>query len=181
MPVTTTKVVNLYTYEDADDELKKKIIENYYDINVDHQWWDFTYDDAKQIGLIIEGFDIDRGNICEGKLEYSLSETCENIHKEHGEDCTCETSTLATNALKEWSELVAKHSEDGSSDTVAEENEVAFDDEADELERNFEQELLEHFLGILRREYEYQTEEEQIIETLKANEYTFNEQGKIDS
>jgi hypothetical protein len=37
------------------------------------------------------------------------------------------------------------------------------------------------FFNQLRTEYEYQTSREQIIETIKANEYTFTENGKLEN
>jgi hypothetical protein len=39
--------------------------------------------------------------------------------------------------------------------------------------------ILYEYLEMLRQEYEYQTSEEAIIETIEANEYTFLEDGTM--
>ena len=54
-----------------------------------------------------------------------------------------------------------------------------FDKELDTLEYNFQQSLSEDYLSMLKKEYEYKTSEEAIIETIKANDYEFTEDGKL--
>ena len=41
--------------EKLSDKAKQKAIEKFYDINVDYDWWDSVYEDAKNIGLKITG------------------------------------------------------------------------------------------------------------------------------
>ena len=55
-----TRTCNVYTFEELSPEGQRKAIERYYDINVDHEWWRYTYDDAEDIGLKITEFDLDR-------------------------------------------------------------------------------------------------------------------------
>ena len=66
MRIKTTET-KVYKFEELTDEQKEKAIEKLYDINVNYDQWDFTYDDAERIGLKLEGFDIDRGSYCKAK------------------------------------------------------------------------------------------------------------------
>lgn len=173
-----TKTINLYEFNELSPAAKQKAIEGLGDINVMDGWWDFVYEDANSIGLIIESFDIDHAS-CKGKLEYSLMETCDLILKEHGIDTP--TYKTAIDFQGRWKELVKKYSDGVTIDIVAWENESDFDNEADELEDDFRKELLEEYLVILRKEYEALISDEMIIETIKANEYTFTKDGKLEN
>jgi len=172
-----TKTINLYEFDELSDKAKEKAINSLLDINVSHEWWEWTYEDAKNIGLIITSFDID--SYCKGNLEVSLSECCDLIFKNHPE--LCDTYTDAMDYEKRWGELVKKYSDGVNTDEVAEGNEYDFDNEANELESEFTRALLEDYRIILRKEYEYLTSNQAIIETIKANEYTFTENGKLEN
>jgi hypothetical protein len=52
-------------------------------------------------------------------------------------------------------------------------------DESADVERDFQKALLEDYLVILRKEYEYLTSEEAIKETIKANDWRFSAGGKL--
>lgn len=149
--------VNTYTFDELSDTAKEKAVERLADINVDYEWWDFTYEDAKNIGLKITEFDIDRGNYCKGDIITSAPEVIKDILKNHGKDC--ETYKTAKRYEQTFKDL----------------NEEEFANAEHELLHD----LLEDYLVILRHEYEYQTSEEAIIETIKANEYMFTEDGKL--
>lgn len=56
MRTIRTKV---YTFNELNKEGQEKAIEINSDINVLHDWWNFTYHDAKEIGLKLIGFDLD--------------------------------------------------------------------------------------------------------------------------
>jgi len=173
-----TKTINLYEFDELSDKGKEKAIDGLRGINVDDsEWWDGIYEDAKNIGLVITSFDTDR--YCHGKLQVSLSECCDLITKNHGEKC--DTYKTAKDFENQWSELVKKYSDGVNTDEVAEGNEYDFDNQADELEAEFTRALLEDYRIILRKEYEYLITDEAIIETIKANEYTFTEDGKLEN
>jgi len=53
------------------------------------------------------------------------------------------------------------------------------EDKLMELENQFHKELQEDYLSMLRREYEYLTSEEVIIEALECNGYEFLDNGSI--
>ena len=173
MRTIKTKV---YQFHELSEEAKKQAINSLLDINVDNNWWECIYDDAKEIGLKITGFDLDRNKHCTGKLTITAWESSDNIMSEHGE--ICETYKLAKNFIYEWDELVKKHSDGIKTDKVSEENEWEFDKDADELEAEFLRDLLEEYSSILQKEYEYLTSENSIIETIEANGYEFTEEGR---
>lgn len=174
----TQKVINLYTFQELTPMAQDKAIENLSDINTAHNWWESTYEDAKNIGLKIDGFDIDHPNI-NGKLTVDIDECINTIFSEHGEEC--ETYKIATTYRQDYNKLVEKFSNGVQTDKVAEGNEDEFDAEADYVEANFKTALNEEYLSILRKEYDYLTSRDAIIETIEANAYTFTEDGKLET
>lgn len=168
--------VKLYKFNELNERAQQKAIEYLSDINVDFEWWDFIYEDAERIGLIIEGFDLDRRTIS-ANLSFSLTDSCTKILGEHGE--TCDTYKLATEYMQKWADLVKKFSDGIHVDRVSEENETEFDNEADQLESEFLHDLKEEYILMLVKEYEYKTSKEAIIESIKANEYEFTQDGRL--
>lgn len=171
MPRTAHTTV--YKFDELSDSAKQTAIEKLYDINVDNDWWDCIYDDAKTIGCKISGFDTDRGSYCDLKCD-DAHETARLIVENHGE--TCDTRKLADEYLKDHDAIIdtAERDEDGE---LA--DEYAIDKKLDELNAEFQRALGEEYLVILRKEYEYLTSEAAIIETILANEYEFTEDGKM--
>lgn len=169
--------IKVYKFNELNEKAQQKALLDLCYINVEYDWWQFTYDDAKTIGLKITGFDIDRGNYCEGELMQSLSEVCYLIFENHGEHC--ETYKTAKAYLAEWAKLVKEHSDGVDIDKVSEDKEYEFDELADELEEQFRMSLCEDYKIILQHEYEYLTSEEAIKETIIANEYDFTADGKL--
>ncbi len=173
--VTTEKI--LYKFSELSEDAQQKAIDNLYDINVDSEWWLFTYDDAKDIGVKISEFDIGRASYAKGEFLSYAQDTMNQILANHGE--VCATYKTALQFQKDYSELVEKYSDGVNKDKVAEDNEYEFDQEADELESDFLKEILEDYRAMLQREYEYLTSEEAIKETIEANDYEFTEDGKL--
>ena len=168
------KKTKVYKFSELPEDAKEKAMEKLYDININYDWYEFTYEDAKQIGLIINEFDIDRGSYCRGKFAESAESTADLIIANHGIDC--ETYKTAESYLKERDEIVetAKRDENGE---FEDENEL--DDKLDELDAEFKKSIFEDYLIILRKEYEYQSSEEAIKETIEANDYEFTIEGNI--
>jgi|GEM_PF-1132901 len=173
-----TKTITLYDFKELSESAKQKAIEKLYDINIDYEWYDSTYEDAKNIGLKITGFDIDRARYCNGNFIKDANYTANKIKSEHG--VNCETYKTADTFLQNWDKLVAKYS-DGDGEKVLPENEYKFDTEADELEDEFLKSILEDYRIILSKEYDYLTSKAAIIETINANEYTFTEDGTLEN
>jgi len=162
-----TVSINLYSFDELSEQAKQKAIESLYDINVSHEWWEFTYEDAENTGLKITSFDLDRNRHAKGEFITSAPEVAEKIMQEHGKGC--ETYKTAANFLKDLNELTGKF----------ENIEECPEDEIEELEEEFLKSLLEDYSIILQKESEYLQSEEAIIETIEANEYFFYEDGKL--
>ena len=161
----------IYKFSELSKEAQQKAIENLSSINVDYEWWEGIYEDAKNAGLEITSFDIDRGN-CTGLFIESAAYTANKIIEEHG--AVCETHKTATNFLSECKEIKAKAEVEGKDG----DEDYWFSDEIEELEQDFLKSLLEDYRIMLRNEYEYLTSEIAIKETIEANDYEFTREGK---
>lgn len=173
---TETTTRTLYTFDELSDKAKAKALDAYREINLNHDWWDGTYDDAKNIGLEIEGFELDRRRGAEGSFIEDANHCASRIIAEHGE--MCETYKTAKAFLSDWAELVAKYSDGVNLDQVHEDSEYKFDQEADELQEEFLKSILEDYSIMLQKESEYLYSDEAVRETIEANEYEFTEEGK---
>ena len=151
-----------YQFEELDEQTKEKAIDNYRYVSVEHDsWWDFVKEDLNYIGIELRSFDIDRGSFAEIHSE-DFYETCEKIIETHGENC--ETYKIAERYIKEYNEI-HQHIHD--------------DDAIECLDEEYQKEFSEEVLSMLRREYEYMTSDEYVIEMFQANEYEFTDQGKL--
>ncbi len=169
--------ITLYKFNELSEKSQQNAIENNYNINVDHDWWALTYDEAETVGLKINGFGLDRNKHCNLEFYYSAFEVAELIKEDHGENCN--TYKKAVSFLNNWSKLVEKYSNGIETDIVSVLKEADFDEEADNLEEKFKNSLREDYAQILQDELEYLMSEEAIKEALIANDYDFTEDGKI--
>ncbi len=165
----------VYKFNELTEDQKQLVITNLADINIYAEWHDATYEDAKNILLELDGFDIGRGNYCSGRFIEGAEDTANKIIAEHGEKR--KTFQTAANYLKERAELIAKCSDDGE---YTEGDEDDFDCDSDNMDGYFLQCILEDYQTILSKEYDYLTSEKAIIETIEANDYYFKENGDID-
>ena len=173
-----TRTYKVYKFAELTDDQKQKVIENYYDINVSHDWWECLYSDAENVLLKLDSFGLDRDRHCTGDFIESADDIANKIISEHGE--TCETWGTATNFIADKAALVKKYSDGIQTDIVAEDNEYNFDNDCNDLDTEFLRAILEDYSVMLQKEYEYYTSEEAIIETLEANDYDFTISGDID-
>jgi hypothetical protein len=158
---TITRKYKVYKFEELCEDAQQKAMERIAEFQTDYEWWDSVYDDAKTIGLKITGFDLDHHNIT-GKLTEYAEDVAKAIKENHGKDC--ETYKTAEAYLKEYKEL--KPDTDGGIDSEA-------------IDAEFEHSLLEDYRIMLQHEYEYLESKEAILETIKANDYQFTEDGSI--
>lgn len=163
--VPKERTILVYEFDELSEEAKEHTLDKLRDINVDYDWWDTTYDDAKQIGLEITSFDLYPKNIT-GKLILELDEVINTILSNHGELC-CSY------------ELARRYKEEHTIIKIKERFRIDCDDELEELEKEFLNDLLQEYLSILEKEHEYLISKEAIIETIKANEYGFDEDGDL--
>jgi hypothetical protein len=150
------KTYTVYKFEELSKTAQVKVMEELADCNICYEWWDGIYDDAKQIGLEIEGFDLDRGNSISGVLLDEPNIVIANIKKNHGKGClTYKTALRFQNRFKKVK------------------------DEYYDLHA-FLNALLNDYLKTLKQEYEYRTSDIAIKETIDANDYEFLENGWLD-
>lgn len=209
----------VFKFDQLSDEAKKRALEKNYDWNIDHDWWDFVYEDAIMMGEII-GISIDtRRGSKEPAIYFSGFSS-------QGDGASCECSyTYKVGALKElkssaparykdpatkkWVEqpgnvelhrickaltavqrkhfyqLEAKvstyghYSHSGCTRVTVEHAEDRYRDigeaEADitQLLRDF----MDWIYSRLEAEHDYLTSDEQIRDSLIANEMEFDEEG----
>lgn len=165
------KKVTVYKFKELSPEVQQKVIEKKWDINVSFEWWNSTYEDAKNIGLEITEFDLDRANFCRGTFLLSANEVAQNILNEHGENC--ETFKTATKFMAEWEPIFAEYMDENSENYESKDSEGKLQD----LESDFLNDICEDYKTILKNEYKYLTSKEAIIETIEANDYQFLEDG----
>lgn len=167
----------VFKFNELSAEAKKVAIESLWDISVDYEWWESVYEDANNIGLTINGFDIDRGSFCEGEFDVNGEDAALKILKEHGE--TCETYKTAQAFLDEIRNIKATTPvlfEEGTEDEY--EDYTDREQLIEDAEKEFLDSLCSDYLTMLRNEYEYLTSEENIIEMIEANDYEFHQSGK---
>ena len=168
-----TKTITLYKFSELSEEAQDKAVNKLADINIDDDWWDYTYSDAENIGLEITEFDTYHGTI-KGKLTSTLKESIDKVMSDHGNEC--ETYKTAQSFCLELQKLEQEEERKEEDDRDSYEFEQAVED----LEKEYTHAILEDYLIILRDEYEYQTSKKAIIETIEANDYDFTEDGEID-
>jgi hypothetical protein len=159
-----TKTYNVYKFDELSKEAQEKALINLIDINTDHDWWQFTYEDAAEIGLKLDGFDLDRNRHATGKFTNDAEYCQYRIVQEHG--AVCETYKAAQKFTAARAQL------DINSDE--------YDDQLEVLEDTFLKELLDVYSVILQKEYEYLSSDESIKGTIAVNDYDFTENGEID-
>ena len=158
--------IKTYSYNELPENIKEKVMEKYYNINTDHDWWDFLEYELKEMGIELISFDIFRGSKCELKFINGGHEIADYIINNHGEKC--DTYKNASLYLKNRDEIVDNSIDDYEMDIAL-----------DELRDEFKKELEEDYLVMLRNNYEYLTSDESIKETFIANEYDFTIDGNI--
>lgn len=86
--------IKLYKFDELSKEAQQKAIESLFDINIDYNWWEGVYEDAKNIGIKINSFDIER-NQCDVSLlpDIDFFNVHQSILESHGE--STETYAIA--------------------------------------------------------------------------------------
>ena len=158
--------IKVYKFEELDKQTKEKVIDNYRNINVeDFQWYDWIKEDFIRLGLEIRSFDLDRGSFAEIHIE-DFEQTSKSIIKQFGDSVAIKQT--AKNYLKELKKIVSNFKED---EDIERELEI--------LDEEYQKEYSEDILSYLRANYEWETSDESVINTIEANDYDFTTEGKI--
>jgi hypothetical protein len=176
--VMRTQEIQVFEFNELDTNAKLIAFQDNWDINVDYQWWEDIYRDAKDIGLKITGhglIGLDQG-YCNAEFNDIPTNIANRIIANHGENC--DTHKHAKSFLSYWKKLVEDFSDGISLDRVAEGKEQEFDDEADTMEGTFLDMLKSDYLTMLTQDYEYRLSQEAIAESIIINEYEFLSNGE---
>ncbi len=176
---TETKTIHIFTFEELSEHAKDIAIENHrYDL-LYNDWWQLIYEDAKNIGLKITSFDLDRNRHAEGDNLLAANEIAQNISNEHGE--RTDTYICASDFMEDWQPLFNEYIELSSKDeTTEEEDDRIYELEGDlnEVESQFITDLLECYSVILQKDYEYNMRDEIIAEDIILNNMEFTADGE---
>jgi hypothetical protein len=167
--IMETRTYKVYKFDELTEEQQQKAVEGYYDFNVDQDWWEFVYDDAANVGLKITGFDTERE--CTGNFVGSAKATAKAILANHGK--TCDTYKTAARYYIERVRIIEN--------VKRGKRLLGVGRQLKSLDDDFLYSLLEDYRSLLRKDYDYQTSDEAIRESLVANDYWFTEDGKINS
>jgi intein/homing endonuclease len=166
----TKRIDPVYKYEELSEEMKEKVLQNLYDINVNYEWYDFYYEDFHQtlgqMGIKCETFYFDLGR----KHYFVMKNPIIYNEIRFLKYCRFDLRTKkAKKLLNEGIRIETQYYAGSMSKNYID------DDNLNEcLQSN-----LESFLSQLQKGYDYLTSEEAIIETIKANEYEFDNKGNI--
>ena len=168
---TTTRT--LYKFDELTPDGQAAAILGLCDINVDYEWWDGVYDDAEQVGLKLDSFDLDRNSHATGKFILAANEVAQNILNDHGVEC--ETYKTAAAFMEEWQPVFNNYTDETHPDYESSECE----DKLLDIEDEFLKSLLEDYRIMLQHEYEYLQSDEAVREMIEANGYEFTADGKV--
>ena len=157
--------IKAYQYDELNEKAKTKAREWFALVTAGDEFWEFTYDDAENIGIKITGFDLYRRTIG-GEIITSAPEVIESIMRDHGKDCATYKTALRYKPAFEALE--------GKRDA----NDETFEDEFESVEGEFIHDILEDYLSLLQEESDYRQSDEYIEEGIRINEYEFTEEGK---
>ena len=186
---TETTTRTLYQFDELSGDAKQHALEKLWGINTDHDWWECVCDIIQKAGeclgiaCTVSDFDLDRGahvGLCGG---YSYRKDWRAaLRAEFGGDTLAELERLgarlqAVQKRMFWSGYATLESGRYGTRYSADADHGGQHD-IDGLIDGLRE--FEHWaLTLLRREYDYWTSEEAIIETIEANAYEFDENGNL--
>ena len=196
-----TKEIKIYEFKELDKKTKEKALENLRDINVNHDWDEYTLqefcDELSDIGfenadIKYSGFwsqgdglcfdaDINLSKILE-HLKYSKRDIARAVKLEENDYLNFQI--VKTSNANMYSHENTRYVDNrGYGDLSKSIGIYKSDILIDKIEKDIEEfrhELCKKFYKLLDEEYDERTSDEQIIETIDANEYMFNSSGELE-
>ena len=156
-----------FLFEELDSQTKEKVIENNRTINVDSNfWYECELENFKhELKIKVNEFDVYRTEI-NITIENSF-ETAQGIVNFFGKESSIVYS--AKTFIRDMIFIEEKYEHDGEK----------LEEELEYLEEEFRGEIAEEILSMLTSQYEYETSDDEIKETIIANEYEFTEDGEM--
>lgn len=196
---TETIPYEYYQFDELSDDAKGKAREWYRKGALDYDWWDYVYEDAKTIGMLM-GIDIDKiyfsgfwsqgdGACFEGSYGYkkgslkAVKEYAPQDEKLHNI-----VKDLQLIQKPNFYQLYAtvRHSgyyqHSGCTDISVSRDSVNYQYMTEDVEDGITQTLREFMDWIytrLEKEYEWLVSDEQVDESIRTNEYEFTKEGGI--
>lgn len=194
-----TVEINLYSFEELAKEVQTEVLEKYRDINTSHNWYESTVDEFKTNEKDFAATEVYfRGFSSQGDgamFEY------DSISKEfyHSVIDSLDLPQWKKKVLKKYTSISASGKHDGhySHEKSVAHNILVDGDNGGEnydnigylislVHQDIEEEIISRYerkakelYRTLEKEYDFLTSDEQIIETFKANEYTFEATGNM--
>ena len=159
--------IKAFLFEELDSQTKEKVIENNRTINVDSNfWYECELENFKhELKIKVNEFDVYRTEI-NITIENSF-ETAQGIVNFFGKESSIVYS--AKTFIRDMIFIEEKYEHDGEK----------LEEELEYLEEEFRGEIAEEILSMLTSQYEYETSDDEIKETIIANEYEFTEDGEM--
>ncbi len=188
--------VQLYTFEELSDKAKERVLSDHRDINTDYEWWDFTYEDwyekLTELGyndckIWFSGFASQGDGACFECKSVDVKEWIK-AHKAEsyfpaltGTDKEYYEAEFYTSAwIQQSGHYYHEYSISCSVEYSGDNDET--DKEVDELQKAIiedARDLSRQIYKELESEYDGLTSDEAIIDTINANEYTFEANGEM--
>ena len=187
---TETITYEIFKFDELSPDVQEKVIDRNWDWNVDHDWWEYVYEDAEHVGLKITSFDAGRAQSIIGDLFLDVEDCIIAIRRDHGKDCATQAvcddyeATMQVVRLEQAQLEADQFCEcfdylEGVYDidhVYPEDYETHILEVADAIDE-FKCALLEEYLHMLRREYEYRTSDAAVKESIICNECEFLKNG----
>lgn len=169
LTLSNGEIRNAFEYAELSKEAQANVLK-YFINNNDTMWFDDIREDAKQVHMEISEMDVYQS--ANGEFIYTAADTAHEIINSHGE--VCETYKDAQRFLSDLAKLSDKYKAE------IEEGETSdYDDEVEELEKDFLKDLLEDYRIMAKHQYEHEQSEEHVLELIEANDYLFDEEGDL--
>lgn len=145
------ETITIYKFDELGARAKERARDWYRRASEGDEWWESVYEDARNVGLEIKSFDLERRQIDLSlvKPHYEVSNL---ITREHG---------VGTDT---WKSAV-RYTKVGHRDE-------------DQRRRRFEKDLANDYLNLLQKELDYQSSDECVDESILANDYEFYASGE---
>lgn len=181
----------VYQFDELSDAAKERAREWWREGGLDYEWWDTTYDDAKTC-LALAGFTVDRiyfsgfssqgdGACFEGSWSASDTKPVREMRQHAPKDKDLHTiaATMRKLARQDRNASMSvknrgRESHEHATEFYVTARTAKIDDAIVETSRD----AMRWIYRQLEREYEWLNSDEQVDESIRANEYEFDEEGR---
>ena len=146
--------INVYPFSELSEAAKNKALDYQRMINVNCQWYETVYAQAKTLGIEIEDFELGENYFCYIDLIKPVNTIISKILKTQSED------TALYLLAKEYTSILAG----------------LYDESLEGVEHRFMFALRDLYLDILRKQYRHLTSDKEVQKAIESNQFTINGQ-----